>query len=120
MKSNIKRKDLVISLRYMGLDYIADLVENRTIKYVDGYFLQELLKQVNGVRNFYSKQILSLNENNLTLKNRIIELKDRIIELEKEKEVESLQKENDLFNAETSVIVAVEDDDISKALNDLF
>jgi len=113
MKSNIKRKDLVISLRYMGLDYIADLVENRTIKYVDGYFLQELLKQVNGVRNFYSKQILSLNENNLTLKN-------RIIELEKEKEVESLQKENDLFNAETSVIVAVEDDDISKALNDLF
>ena len=104
MKSNIKRKDLVISLRYMGLDYIADLVENR----------------VNGVRNFYSKQILSLNENNLTLKNRIIELKDRIIELEKEKEVESLQKENDLFNAETSVIVAVEDDDISKALNDLF
>ena len=113
MKSNIKRKDLVISLRYMGLDYIADLVENRTIKYVDGYFLQELLKQVNGVRNFYSKQILSLNENNLTLKN-------RIIELEKEKEVESLQKENDLFNAEVSVIAVIEDDDVSKALNDLF
>ena len=103
MKAKLKRKVVLISLRYNGLNNLADLVESKEIKAFDEKFLVELGREIKKVQRnndvnvlFRNSELESINESlQSDLKEAISEVK-RLSQVVRDLESQKTQLENEI------------------------
>lgn len=104
MKSKLKRKAVLIALRYNGLNSLADLVESKEIKAFDEKFLVELGKEIKKFQRnsdavnvlFKNSELESINESLQSDLNETISEVKRLSQVVRDLESQKKQLENEI------------------------
>lgn len=125
MKANIKRKKVVDALSYMGLNYIAGLVERKEVLLFDDSFFEALVKEMDKAKVSNKK----LFDDSLSLRNAMGILQKKYDELnnkfciyqnDKRLEIEDLNEKIENLNVELNFVIASKNVDKQPKTNTFF
>ena len=104
MKANIKRKNVVTALDYVGLNYLSNLVQRKEIQFFDDTFFEALVKEINRIRSV-QKSIQNTDET-LKLKSQIDKLQKFNNELQQELHIcQNIRHENKDLKLEIELLI---------------
>jgi seryl-tRNA synthetase len=104
MKANIKRKNVVTALDYVGLNYLSNLVQRKEIQFFDDTFFEALVKEINRIKGV-QKSIQNTDEA-LKLKSQIDKLQKSNNELQQELYIcQNIRRANQDLKLENELLI---------------
>jgi len=104
MKANIKRKNVVTALDYVGLNYLSNLVQRKEIQFFDDTFFEALVKKINRIKGV-QKSIQNVDES-LKLKSQIDKLQKANNELQQELYIcQNIRRANQDLKLENELLI---------------
>lgn len=104
MKANIKRKNVVTALNYVGLNYLSNLVQRKEIQFFDDTFFEALVKEIDRIRSV-NKSIQNTDES-LKLKSQIDKLQKSNNELQQELYIcQNIRRANQDLKLENELLI---------------
>lgn len=128
LKANIKRKEAVTALRYIGCHYLANLIENRTLVCFDNEFFKflnkEFLKSKSFNQKMFDEKVDSLQKQNKELQQELFKCQNIQRENEDLKlQIEILKSEKESLNNSESLSLKTQIQEkiyLSQQIEDMF